>query len=399
MLSSLTITLPRPTPLQTQILESHAKRRVVCCGRRAGKTHLGALMAVQTLLKRQKVLIASTSQDQSDVFWRYIKKWLQPLFAAGLAKRNETKREVEFGDGLLKVKTGRDADVLRGFDADLLILDECAYLEPEAWYEVGAPMMADRNGAAVFLSTPVRKNWFYVLYQRAVADTTGRWAAFHATTRDNPHLSREAVAELVGDMTDEAYRQEILAEFLEGQGQVFRNLEACATAQRVEPYTGTFVMGVDTAQRQDYTVATVLDSATRRMVDMVRFNNTAWATYRDRLRALVEKWKPDRIVFETNSIGGPNFEALAADGLPVMPFETTAQSKPPLIQSLALAFERQEITILNDPVLLGELGAYEYKVSAQGRPQYSAPEGMHDDCVMSLALAWHGVAGVGPLIW
>jgi hypothetical protein len=364
-----------------------------------GKTTLGALMAATTLLRRQKVLIASTSQDQSDIFWRYLRLWLNPLVTAGLVYRNESRRLFEFGKGLLRVKTGREADVLRGFDADVLILDECAYLEPEAWYEVGAPMMADRNGTAVFLSTPIRKNWFYGMYQRAIADTSGRWEAFHATTLDNPHLNREAVAELVQDMTEEAYRQEILAEFLEGQGQVFRHIAKCSTAQPVEPYPGTFVMGVDTAQRQDYTAAVVLDASTRTMVDLLRFNNVPWETYRARITGLARKWNVERIVFETNSIGGPNFEALLQEGLPVLAFETTATSKPPLIQSLALAFERQELAILDNPVLAGELGAYEYKISAQGRPSYSAPEGLHDDLVVALALAWHGVAGTGPLIW
>ena len=55
-------------------------------------------------------------------------------------------------------------------------------------------MMADRDGTALFLSTPVRKNWFYALYQRAVSDDSGRWKAWHATTLDNPvglaHLLR-----------------------------------------------------------------------------------------------------------------------------------------------------------------------------------------------------------------
>lgn len=391
--------LPKPTPLQAKILDCPAKRRVVCTGRRSGKTHLGALAAAKTLMAGRKVLIASTSQDQSDVFWRYLSAWMRPLITGKLMYRNSTKRIMEFNGGLLQVKTGSDADVLRGFDADVLVLDECAYLDPEAWYEVGAPMMADRDGMAFFLSTPKRKNWFYHLYNRALSDTTNRWAAFHATTFDNPHLSKVAVDELVGDMTDDAYQQEIMARFLEGSGQVFRNIDECATAPEVEPFAGTFVMGVDTAQKNDYTVCTVLDSATRTQVDMMRFNSVPWAQYRDRIRALAEKWHVERIVFETNSIGGPNFEALANDGMPVIGFETTAQSKPPLIQSLALAFERKELRILPNPVLLGELGAYEYKVSAQGRPQYSAPDGLHDDCCMSLALAWHGVAGVGPLIW
>lgn len=386
--------------MQQRVIDDPAKRKVVCTGRRSGKTTMGAIVACMALLNRQNVLIASTSQDQTDIFWRYVTRWLSPLVDAGLMSQNKTKRTMEFGQSLLRVKTGSDADVLRGFDCDILILDECAYLDPNAWYEVGAPMMADRDGTTYFYSTPARKNWFYQLYNRAVADTTGRWAAFHATTHDNPHLSAAAVAELASDMTTDAYQQEIMAQFLEGAGQVFRNVEDCATAPRVAPYTGDFVMGVDTAQQTDYSVLTVLDRNTRRMVDYDRFHRVPWSLYRGRVTAMHERWGCNAIVFETNSIGGPNFEALQNDGLPVVAFETTGTSKPPLIESLVLAFERKEIGVFDDPVLLSELGAYERRVSpTTGRSQYSAPEGLHDDCVMSLALAWHGVANAPWLLW
>ena len=57
-----------------------------------------------------------------------------------------------------------------------------------------------------------------------------------------------------------------------------------------------------------------------------------------------------------------------------------------------IELERGELGILNDPVLIGELEAYERTVSpVTGRSRYSAPEGMHDDCVMALALAWYGL--------
>ena len=395
-----TVTLPQPTIMQQRVIDNPAKRKVVCTGRRSGKTTMGAIVAVCGLLQRQNTLIASTSQDQSDIFWRYVTRWLSPLVDAGLVQQNKTKRTMEFGQSLLRIKTGSDADVLRGFDCDILILDECAYLDPGAWYEVGAPMMADRDGTTYFYSTPARKNWFYQLYNRAVADTTGRWAAFHATTHDNPHLSAAAVAELAGDMTSDAYQQEIMAQFLEGAGQVFRNVEDCATAPRVDPYQGDFVMGVDTAQQTDYTVLTAMDRSTKRMVDFDRFHRVPWSLYRGRVAAMHERWGCTSIVFETNSIGGPNFEALQNEGLPVVAFETTASSKPPLIESLVLAFERREIGVFDDPVLLSELGAYERKVSpTTGRSQYSAPEGLHDDCVMSLALAWHGIANAPWLMW
>lgn len=108
-----------------------------------------------------------------------------------------------------------------------------------------------------------------------------------------------------------------------------------------------------------------------------------------------DKWKAEAIVCEINSIGGPNFEALYDERLPVVAFETRLDTKPPLIESLVLAFERQEIAILNEEWLIGELEAYERKVSATtGRSQYSAPEGLHDDGVMSLALAWWRARGV-----
>ena len=77
-------------------------------------------------------------------------------------------------------------------------------------------------------------------------------------------------------------------------------------------------------------------------------------------------------------------------------FVFTGQSKPPLIESLALAFEREECQWQADPVWTGELEAYERKVSpVTGRSQYGAPEGMHDDTVIARALAWEAVQSAG----
>ena len=98
---------------------------------------------------------------------------------------------------------------------------------------------------------------------------------------------------------------------------------------------------------------------------------------------------------ESNAMGEPIIEQLQRDGLPVMPFETTPSTKPPLIENLALAFERAEWQFIDDPVWTAELEAYERKVSpVTGRSQYSAPEGLHDDTVMARALMMR-LAGEG----
>ncbi len=72
-------------------------------------------------------------------------------------------------------------------------------------------------------------------------------------------------------------------------------------------------------------------------------------------------------------------------------FNTTNASKGAAIEGLALAFERGEIKIPSDPALMGELQAYEMERLPSGLLRYGAPEGMHDDMVMSLALAWQSV--------
>jgi hypothetical protein len=60
------------------------------------------------------------------------------------------------------------------------------------------------------------------------------------------------------------------------------------------------------------------------------------------------------------------------------------------MEGLAVAIQQQAITY-PDGAIVNELEAFEYVYTRTGT-RYSAPEGMHDDCVMALALA---VAGRG----
>jgi hypothetical protein len=90
---------------------------------------------------------------------------------------------------------------------------------------------------------------------------------------------------------------------------------------------------------------------------------------------------------ETNSIGSPNLEELQREGLPLAGFETTAASKPPLIQSLALTLEKEPFEFVDDPQGTIELESYESKRNANtNRISYGAPRGMHDDTVIARAL-------------
>jgi hypothetical protein len=147
---------------------------------------------------------------------------------------------------------------------------------------------------------------------------------------------------------------------------------------------------VDWGRDHDYTAIAIIDAETKHMVALDRFHQIGWELQRGRIAALYNTWHPAVIWAEANSIGQPNIEALQAEGLPVRAFFTTAQSKKPLIESLALGIERREIALLPDDVLLGELASYQLERLPGGGYRYSAPSGGHDDTVIATALAWHG---------
>lgn len=216
--------LREPHAEQRRFVESTAKRKVIRAGRRGGKTVGVALLAVLAFLEGRRVLYAVPTQEQVDRFWFEVKQALEPAIDAGHVYKNETRHIVELPgtQTRIKAKTAWNADTLRGDYADLLILDEWQLMNEDAWEVVGAPMMLDTNGDAVFVYTPPSLRSAGVtkardprhapkLYKRAAGDTAGRWAAFHFTSRDNPHLSREALDEVTQDMTALAIRQEIEA--------------------------------------------------------------------------------------------------------------------------------------------------------------------------------------------
>jgi len=189
------------------------------------------------------------------------------------------------------------------------------------------------------------------------------------------------------------FEQEFLAQFIEDAGLVFRNVRMVSTAQPGQPVAGgRYVFGVDWARDYDWTVISAIDRVARRQVAIERFNQVDYAFQLGRLRAMVERWRPELIVAEMNAMGTPLVESLQREGLPVQGFTTTASSKTAVIEGLALALERGALTLLADETQIAELQAYDMERLPGGTFRYGAPSGMHDDTVIALALAWHGAS-------
>jgi hypothetical protein len=410
LIGAILATLPEPHQKQRIIEQSRAKRKIVNAGRRAGKTTLAARVAIIKMCEAKRVLLASTTQDQADAFWEKCKVWLKPFLDSGELEKNEQRRIIRMPTtgGQIKVKTASDADTLRGDYADFLVLDECAMLAPDAWGKVAAPMLMDNDGDAWFLSTPRRQNWFYYLYLRAEKEMleygdAARWAKFHFTSYDNPHLSEEALAEVMEDLNEEDYQQEILAVFLEGEGAVFRkiseNLTAPADADPLVHKDHFVVAGLDWGNKQDYTVLSVFCSTCKQELFMDRFNRMDWDFQHDRIVNSVNYWYVNLVLSEINSIGDQNTDALRKAGVPIAIFDTQKNTKGPLIRAMKLCLEQMAARWLNLEVSKLEFQAYEQKVSRYtGFISYSAPEKQHDDTVMAHALAWHAALNLSVLL-
>jgi hypothetical protein len=217
--------LPDPHEKQEDFIRSLAKRKVIRAGRRGGKTVGVAILAVERFLDGQRVLYAAPTAQQLDAFWFVVSNALKPLIDVGWLKVNNGEHYIERRGTKrrIKAKTAWNADTLRGDYADLLILDEWQLMNEEAWGRVGAPMLLDNDGDAVFIYTPPSlqsrsatkaddPQHAAKMFKRAAADISGRWETFHFKSSENPHISETALAEISGDMTALAYRQEIEAE-------------------------------------------------------------------------------------------------------------------------------------------------------------------------------------------
>src|SRR5262245_8457108 len=91
----LTIKLPKPHPQQSALRSSRAKRKVVCAGRRGGKTTGLSILAVEAMLAGRRVLEAAPTADQTDAFWEACVAALSDPIAAGVVRKNETNRVLE----------------------------------------------------------------------------------------------------------------------------------------------------------------------------------------------------------------------------------------------------------------------------------------------------------------
>ncbi|MCL4255083.1 MAG: terminase family protein [Anaerolineae bacterium] len=386
--------LPALHALQAQIVAHDARFKVLACGRRFGKTTLAIAEMTRVLDSGGHVAYFAPTYRMVSEVWRSLKRITKPHTAT----RHEHEHRIELHNGsTAECWSLKSADTVRGRAYDLVVIDEAAQFAPldEAWNGAIRPLLTDRLGRAIFLSTPRGRNFFYQLYQMGQDPHNPDWASFHAPTSANPFIEPAEIESARMTMPIRLFSQEYLAEFLADSGAVFRNVHACSVLSPALPSDfpdeTRFVAGVDWGRSDDFTVMCIMNADTGHEVALERFREVGWAIQRERIASLATDWRVAHIIGEANSIGEPNIQALQADGLPIIGFTMTAKSKSPLIEDLALALEREHIRLIADPIATSELVAYQAERLTSGGWRYNAPRGGHDDTVIARALAWMAV--------
>ena len=392
---------------QVEVLRRARRFNTVACGRRFGKTAMGIALTAfgwpgyhQGLLQGFDVGWFAPNYKLLDEAWRTAKS---AYGGQGLIARTDVQQHrMEIGGGgALDFWTLEDEDAGRGRKYGLIIVDEAAIarLLERAWPAAIRPTLTDYAGGAWFLSTPKGRNYFHTLTRKA--ESANDWQHHHAPSGANPYLPAAEIEAARADLPERIFSQEYLAQFLEDGGGVFRRITAAVdTTLPTDPHQAcavadgrAYVIGVDWGRHEDFTVITVIDARDRAVVAIDRFTQIDYAIQLARLQAMHSRFPGAQILAESNSMGGPLVEQLQRFRLPVRAFQTTAASKAAAIESLALAFEQGAIRIPAVTWLLDELMAYDQERLPSGTMRYGAPKGGHDDGVMSLAIAWHGVQG------
>jgi hypothetical protein len=395
-------------------------------------------------------MVVSPSYDQSKLIFDMVARLLlgSPHTRRHVKSVKTPYPRIEYMGSLIMARTAdEDGRNLRGHSADRVIVDEAAYVRDAVIEEVIAPMLADRDGKLILISTPFGKNHFYRAYVLGAdcksppivgADDLGagpgkpapgdreqgsedrerraafsgaetldtdpqppaptRYASFRFPSWDNPHISRTYIEHQRSVLTERQFAVEYEAEFLDDQAAVFTWADIEGAMGLWLPKSvelGYRTAGVDWARYSDYTVVAVLETGREphHLVAIDRFNAIGWEEQIRRVVDFLVRHQVNSVLTDQTSIGDPLLEQLKnalwaqQANIGVEGFCFTGTSKREIIDNLVLQFAHRRIALPNDERLTRELQYFEYELTTGGNIRMNARSGYTDDCVIALALA------------
>ena len=368
--------------IHNSIINESYKYYILNIGRQFGKTMLGINQMLYWAINHKGCNIAWVTPiyKQSKKVFDEMEKVTK---SSGLFEYNRSDLTISGFNSQIQFFSGERPDNIRGNTFDYLIVDEMAFTRPELWSEVLSATVLVKGKKVIFISTPKGKNHFYQLSLQPNYDN--RYKYFHYSSYDNPMIDAEDLEERKRSLPKHIFEQEYLAKFIDNASGLFKNVDSCI----IESAEGTQKLfgGLDIGRADDYTVLTILNK-NYQMIYVQRWRQQEWSKIIDEVANKIREYNAE-IFVEVNNQGDVFFEMLQNKVYNnVQPYVTTTATKPIMIEDLAVHFENKDIGILNENWLIDELNAFTYIYNEKTRRvQYGAPQGVHDDGVMSLALA------------
>lgn len=219
------------TPVQKEVSDNPSRFKVIVAGRRWGKTHLSMNeIAKFARYPNKKVFyVAPTYRQAKQILWDDLKA---KLLACNWARKiNESDLTIVLVNGSkIHLRSADNPDSLRGISIDFLVMDEAAMIDFKTWTEVLRPALSDRQGHAMFITTPKGRNWIYDLWTGA--HTQENWTAFSYTTLDGGNVPPEEIEAAKSELDEKSFRQEYEATFETYAGMIYYNWNPGANVER-----------------------------------------------------------------------------------------------------------------------------------------------------------------------
>lgn len=401
-------------PKQERFINDVARHCYVEAGTKAGKT-IGMIIWIHEQCiwgKRHENYwwVAPSAGTAKIAFDRLYNKHI-PTSQKKFYKRNETERSITYPNGTKLWFKGADVpDSLYGEDVFGVVIDEASRVKENSYIAILSTTTATNAAVRYIGNLKGKKNWFYRECQKAKslldpvrAAQTGFYGYHKLTSYDNPSLDRAQIENMRTKMSSEAFAELYLAEAREDGSNPFgdANIENCVDEQAtnlngwIHPGAEVVAYGVDVGSVIDYTVIIGLDDKGR-VVYIERFKED-WGVVKARIIATVGG---SFCLIDNTGIGNNVHEEIKATyqcpNLQGFTYSARSKkfSKQDLMQLLAMGMAEGKVSYPRDSVLHNELKTFEYKETHWG-VTYNAPQGLHDDCVNALALAYKKLRDMG----
>jgi len=200
---------------QGEVFNSDKRFRLLVAGRRFGKSYLSCIELLRGAISRPGEVYfycAPTYRMAKDIAWKELKRLVPKTW---IQSKNETDLRLDLINGSsIELKGTENAMALRGRSLAGVVLDEAAFMERDVWAEVIRPALADKQGWALFISTPDgTASWFYDMWCFCGEQEWDDWQRWSFTTIEGGNVKKEEVEAAKSQLDPRTFRQEFEASF------------------------------------------------------------------------------------------------------------------------------------------------------------------------------------------